>query len=98
MALVLAMAASVRVILSARAAWAFANDVVVVENVRTASMMFKKSRVEIVICCGGGAEVLPAAPSVGAVLGPWGPKKTEGSGASGTGAEGGDAGTEAVGA
>ena len=40
-----------RVILSVRAAWAVANDVVVVENVRTASMMVRKSRVEIVICC-----------------------------------------------
>ena len=32
------MAASVRVILSARAAWEVANDVAVVENVRTASI------------------------------------------------------------
>ena len=36
-----------QVILSARAAWAVANDVVVVENVRTAPMMVRKSRVEI---------------------------------------------------
>ena len=64
------MAASVRVILSAMATWAIANDAAVVENVRIASMMVKKSRVEIVICCGGGAEVLNAAPFVGAVLGP----------------------------
>ena len=63
------MAASVRAILSARAAWAVANDATVVENVRTASMMFKKSRVEIVICCGGGVEMLTAAPSVRAVPG-----------------------------
>ena len=74
------MAASVRVILSARATWAVANDVDVEENVRTASMMVIKSWVEIVICCGGGAEVLDAATSVGAVLGARGPKKTEGSG------------------
>ena len=67
------MAASVRVILSARAAWAVANDFVVVENVRTASMMVRKSRVEIMICCRGGAEVLTVALSVGAELGPWGP-------------------------
>ena len=92
------MAASVRVILSARAAWAVANDVVVVENVRTASMMVKKSRVEIVICCEGGVDVLTAALFVEAILGPWGPEKTEGSGAGGTGDEGGDAGTEGVGA
>ena len=45
------MAALVRVILSARAAWAVANDVDVAENVRTASMMVKKSRVEMVIDC-----------------------------------------------
>ena len=60
------MAASVRVILSARAAWAVANDVVVVENMRIASMMVRKSRVEIGICCGGGAEVLAVAPFGGA--------------------------------
>ena len=35
-----------RVILSARAAWAVANDVDVAENVRIASMMVKKSQVE----------------------------------------------------
>ena len=40
-----------RVILSARAAWAVANDVDVTENVRTASMMVKKSKVEMVIDC-----------------------------------------------
>ena len=64
------MAALVRVILSARAGWAVVNDVAVVENVRTASMIVRKSQVEIVICCEGGAEVLAAALSVGAVLGP----------------------------
>ena len=58
-----------RVILSARAAWAVANDAAVVENVGTTYMMVRKSRVEIVICCGGGTEVLAAAPSGGAVLG-----------------------------
>ena len=92
------MAASVRVILSARVAWAVSNDAAVVENVRTASMMVRKSYVEIVICCGGGAEVLTAAPSVGAVLGPWGLEKTEGRGAGSVGARGGEAGTEGVGA
>ena len=92
------MVASVRVILSARAAWAVANDAAIVENVRTASMIVRKSRVEIVICCGGGAEVLAAAPFVGAVLGAGAPKKTKGSGAGGTGARGGDAGTEGAGA
>ena len=88
------MATSVRVILSARAAWAVANDAAVVENVQTASIMVRKLWVEIVICCGGGAEVLAVAPSGGAVLGPWGSEKTEGSGAEGTGARGGEAGIE----
>ena len=92
------MAASVRVILSATAVWVVANDAAVVENARTASMMVRKSRVEIVICCGGGAEVLAATSSVGAVLGPGGPKKTEGSGAGGTGARGGDVETKGAGA
>ena len=53
---------------------------------------------EIVICCEGGVEVLAAAPSGGAVLGPWGPEKTEGSGTDGTGSGGGEAGTEGAGA
>ena len=43
------MAVSVRVIISARATWAVANDADVAENVWTASMMVKKSRVELVI-------------------------------------------------
>ena len=38
-----------RVILSARAAWEVVNDAAIVENVRTASMMVRKSQVEIVI-------------------------------------------------
>ena len=42
--------------------------------------------------------MLAAAPSVGVVLGPWAPEKSEGSGADGIGAEGGEAGTKAVGA
>ena len=88
------MAASVRVILSTRAAWSVVNDAAVVENVQTASMMVRKSGVEIVICYGGGAEVLTAAPSGGVVLGPWGLEKIEDSGADGTGAGGGEAGTE----
>ena len=45
------MAASVRVILSARATWAVTNDANVEENVRTASMMVKKSR-------GGNSDIL----------------------------------------
>ena len=83
------MAASVGVILSARAAWTVANDPAIVENVQTASMMVRKSRVEIVICCGGGAKVLPATSSLWAVLRPWGPQKTEGRGVGVTGVGGG---------
>ena len=52
------MAASVRVILSASAAWEAANEAVVAENVRTASMMVRKSLVERVMYCWGGADVL----------------------------------------
>ena len=88
------MAALVRVILSARVAWAVPNDAAVVENVQTTSMMVRKSRVEIMICCGGGAEVLVATPSVRAVLGPWDLEKTEGRGVGGAGAGGGESGTE----
>ena len=41
------------------------NDDDVEENVRTTSMMVRKSRVEIVVCCEGGAEVLATTLSVG---------------------------------
>ena len=47
-----------RDILSARAAWAVAKDAEVMEKVQTSSIMARKSRVEMVICCGGGAEEL----------------------------------------
>ena len=50
------------------------------------------------ICCESGTELLAAALSVGAVLGPWGPEKTEGSGVGSAGAGGGEAGTESAGA
>ena len=40
-----------RVIISERAARAVANDADVAENVRTASMMVKKSREEMVMDC-----------------------------------------------
>ena len=43
------MTASVRVILSAMAAWAVTNDTDMAKNVPTASMMTKKSRVDIEI-------------------------------------------------
>ena len=38
--------------------------------------------------------MLAATPSVGVVLRPWVPEKLEGSGSDGTGARGGEAGTE----
>ena len=57
------MAASMRVILSARVAWEAANEAVVVENVRTASMIVRKSLVEMVMYCRGGAEMLGPAMS-----------------------------------
>ena len=42
--------------------------------------------------------MLAATPSIGVVLGPWGSEKSEGSGADGTRARGGEAGTEGDGA
>ena len=57
-----------RVILSARAVWAVAKDAEVTEKARAASMMARKSRVEMVICCRGGAEVPSPAMSVGAIV------------------------------
>ena len=39
-----------------------------IEKARTASMMARKSRVEMVICCGSDAEVLTSATSAGAVV------------------------------
>ena len=38
------------------------------ENVRTTSMMARKSRVDIEICCDNGAVMLGLATSVGAVV------------------------------
>ena len=87
------MATSVRVILSTRTAWAVANDVDVEENVRTASMMVRKSRVEIVIYCGGGAEVLGPTTSVRMVLGAEGSESAEDAGSVGNGVGTKDAGT-----
>ena len=56
------------VILSTRAVWAAAKDAEVTEKAWTASMMAKKSRVEMVICCGGDAEVLGPTTSARAVV------------------------------
>ena len=75
-----------RFILSAWAAWAAAKDDKVTEKVRTASMMVRKSRVDIEICYGGGAVVLGPATSIGAmVLGVKGLGGTEDVGAVGNG-------------
>ena len=92
------MVASVRVILSTRAAWAVENDADVAENVRTASMMARKSRADIEICCDGGAVMLGLATFVGAkVLGVEGSRGAEDVGAVGNGAVVARAGTEDVG-
>ena len=61
-------ATSARVILSAKVIWAAAEDDEVTEKERNASMMAKKSRVEMVICYGGDAEVLGLITFVGAVV------------------------------
>ena len=80
------MAASMRVILLARAAWAVANDADMAENVRTASMMTRKSRVDIEIYCRGGVVVLGPTTSAGAVvLGAEGSGGAEDAGAIGNG-------------
>ena len=62
------MAASVRVILSDMAAWAVVNDADMAENVPTASMMTKKSRVDIEIYYGGGVMVLGSKTFAGDVV------------------------------
>ena len=55
--LVYARAVSVRAICSAKDACAVANEAEVDENVRTASMVARKSQGDIGICCGGGGAV-----------------------------------------
>ena len=55
--LVCARVVSVRAIRSARDACAAVNEAEVAENVRTASMMAKKSRGDIGICCDGDGAV-----------------------------------------
>ena len=92
------MATSVRVNLSARAACAVANDADVVENVRTASMMARKPRVDIEICCDSGAMMLGLATSIGVVvLGAEGSAGVDDAGAMGNEAMAVGAGTEDVG-
>ena len=68
-----------RVILSISAAWEAANDVVVAENVLTASMIVKESLVERVMYYWGSAEVLgPAIPDRTVGMGPEGSEGVEG--------------------
>ena len=75
---------SVRVILSARVAWAASKDTHVAEKLRTASIMERKSRVDNEICCSGGVVVLGPRESVGAeVRGAEGSEGTEDAGAVG---------------
>ena len=57
------MVASVLVILSARVAYEAVNEAAVADNVRTASMIVRKSLMDKVMYCGGGAEVLDLAMS-----------------------------------
>ena len=61
-----ATTASVHAILSAKAVWATVNDADVVKKERTTSIMARKSRVDIEICCGGAADVLGPSVAVGA--------------------------------
>ena len=68
-----------RVILSASVACEDANEAIVAENVRTVSMRARKSMVERVMYCGGGAEVLGPGISNRAVgMGPKGSGGAEG--------------------
>ena len=55
-----------RAILSAKAVWAAVNDADVAKKERTASIMVRKSRVDMEICCGGAADVLGPSDAVGA--------------------------------
>ena len=53
-----------RVLLLAKTAWATAKDAEMTEKVWTASIMARKSQVEMVICCAGGADELGQAKSI----------------------------------
>ena len=82
MAWLCAIAAAVRVILSTSVAWEAANEAAVAENVWTVSMRARKSLVERVMYCGGGAEVLgPAIFDRSVGMGPEGSGGVEGIGA-----------------
>ena len=53
-----------RVILSTKALWAARKDADVAEKVWTASIIVRKSRVDMVICYSGGADVLGPSDAV----------------------------------
>ena len=53
-----------RVILSSKTVWAAVNDAGKAEKERTASIMARKSRVDMEICCGGAADVLGPSDAV----------------------------------
>ena len=55
-----------RVILSTKVVWAAAKDADVAEKVRTASIMVRKSQVDMDTCYSGGSDVLGPAESIGA--------------------------------
>ena len=86
------------VILLSRAASAAAKDADVVEKVRTASLMVRKSRADNEICCSSGAMVVGPGESIGAtVLGAEGFEGREDAGVVGNGAVIARAGAEDVG-
>ena len=58
--------ASVSAILSTKAIWAAVNDADMAEKERTASIMARKSRVDMEICYGGASDVLGPYVAVGA--------------------------------
>ena len=59
-----------RAILSAKAVWAAVNDADVAEKERTASIMTRKSRVDMEICCSGGGAADVLGGGAADVLGP----------------------------
>ena len=77
------MTASMRVILSVKAVWAAVKDADVAAKVQTASIIARKSRGDMEICCNGGADVL-------------GPDDFEGAGGTKGAEEAGDGGSGTV--
>ena len=71
------------VIISAKVVWAATKDADVAEKVRTASIIAKKCRRDMEICCKGGVDVL-------------GPVESEGAGGTGGVEDAGDVGNGAM--